>query len=142
MIRLQVEAIRVEELVAHVSSGEDGASALFLGTVRVRNRGRRVLWLEYEAFEEMARSEMERIERAAIEHHGASAVALVHRTGRLEISEISVGVAVAAPHRAEALEACRFAIDTLKRSVPIWKKEVFEGGQVWIEGAGESPVSG
>jgi molybdopterin synthase catalytic subunit len=142
VVALQAERIRVEDLVASVGSGEDGAIALFLGTVRSHNRGRRVLWLEYEAYGEMALLELERIEREARERHGASAVALIHRIGRLEISEISVAVAVAAEHRAEALGCCRFLIDTLKRTVPIWKKEVFEGGQVWIEGSGESRASG
>jgi molybdopterin synthase catalytic subunit len=87
----------------------------------------------------MARSELERVAQLARARDGVSNVAIVHRTGRLEIGEISVAVAVAAPHRAEAFEVCRFVIDKLKRTVPIWKKEVFRGGEVWIEGAGETP---
>jgi len=94
-----------------------------------------VLHLEYSAYPEMAVSEMQRIEAQARERFGVERLALVHRTGRLEIGEASVGVAVAAAHRAEAFDACRFVIDTLKSLVPIWKKEVFEGGEVWIEGA-------
>lgn len=139
MVRLQSEPIRVEELLAAVRGDEDGAVALFVGTVRVHNVGRRVLHLEYDVYPGMAEAEMAKIEREAIRQFGVSRAGIVHRTGRLEIGEISVAVAVAAPHRAEALDACRFAIDTLKATVPIWKKEVFDGGEVWIEGgAGHS----
>jgi molybdopterin synthase catalytic subunit len=135
MHRLQAEPIRVEELIGLVGGDGDGAVAVFLGTVRDHNRGRRVHALDYHAYDEMARSEMARVEEQALERFPVSRVAIVHRTGRLRIGEISVAVAVAAAHRAEAFEACRFVIDTVKRSVPIWKKEYFEGGDVWIEGA-------
>ena len=138
VIRLQTEAIRVEELLEAVGSGADGAVALFLGVVRDNNRGRRVLHLEYEAYAEMAETEMNELVRQAEQRFEISAVALVHRTGRLEIGEASVALAVAAPHRGAAFDACRFVIDTLKRTVPIWKREFFEGGDVWIEGAGET----
>jgi len=138
VIRLQDEKIRVEELLEAVGSDADGAVALFLGVVRDENRGRRVLYLEYVAYAEMAEAEMSELVRQARERFEISAVALVHRTGKLEIGEASVGLAVAAPHRAAAFDACRFVIDTLKRTVPIWKKEFFEGGEVWIEGAGET----
>jgi len=138
VIRLQDEKIRVEELLEAVGSDADGAVALFLGVVRDKNRGRRVLYLEYVAYAEMAEAEMSELVRQARERFEISAVALVHRTGKLEIGEASVGLAVAAPHRAAAFDACRFVIDTLKRTVPIWKKEFFEGGEVWIEGAGET----
>ncbi len=138
MVRLQKQPIRSEELIAQVRSDADGAVALFLGTVRAHNKGRRVLYLEYEAYSAMAESEMAAIERQARERFELSDVALVHRTGRLEIGEVSVAVAVASAHRATAFEACRFVIDTLKQKVPIWKKEVFEGGEAWIEGAGET----
>jgi molybdopterin synthase catalytic subunit len=111
---------------------------VFVGTVRESNRGRRVLHLEYDAYPEMAESEMNKLILEAGERFDISSVALVHRTGKLEIGEVSVAAAVAAPHRVAAFDACRFVIDTLKRTVPIWKKEVFEGGEVWIEGAGES----
>lgn len=137
MIRLQSEAVRAEDLIAAVRAEGDGAVVLFLGTVRDHNAGRRVRHLEYEAYEEMARPQMERLEGEARRRHGISALALVHRTGRLEVGEIAVGIAVAAPHREEAFAACRFVIDELKRSVPIWKKERFEGGEVWIEGPGD-----
>jgi len=141
VIRLQSEPIRVEELLDAVAAPAAGAVALFLGTVRSHNRGRRVLHLEYQAYSEMAQSEMERLVAEVRTRFELSAVALVHRTGRLELGEVSVAVAVAAPHRAPAFDACRFVIEELKRSVPIWKRETFDGGEVWIEGAGESPVT-
>ena len=140
MIRLQTAAIRVDKLIESVGSEADGAVAVFVGTVRDHNRGRRVLFLEYETYPEMAESEMRRLVEQAGSRFAVSSVAIVHRTGRLEIGEISVAVAVAAAHRDQALEACRFLIDTFKHTVPIWKREVFEGGEVWIEGAGETPV--
>lgn len=135
MIRLQAEPIRTEELVAGVRGDGDGAVALFVGTVRDSNLGRRVICLEYHAYEEMALTEMARLEADALRQFDVSGVAMVHRTGRLAIGEISVALAVAAPHRDDAFRACRFLIDTLKRTVPIWKKEFFEGGEVWIEGS-------
>ncbi len=139
MFRLQTDPIRLEELLLAVAARGDGAVALFCGTVRDENRGRRVLSLEYQAYDEMARQEMERVGDEARARFPISRLAIVHRTGSLQVGDVSVAVAVAAAHRAEALEACRFVIDTLKRTVPIWKKETFEGGEVWIEGAGESP---
>ncbi len=138
MIRLQEEPISVADLVEAVRADGDGALGIFLGTVRNENAGRRVLGLEYSAYRPMAEAEMARIEREALERFGASRLALVHRLGRLEIGEVSVAVVVASPHRAEALEACRFAIDAVKRTVPIWKKELVEGGAIWVEG--ESPT--
>ena len=137
MVRLQREPILIDLLLGPLRSDEDGALALFVGVVRAEHRGRRVRHLEYEAYEEMALAEMERLLRAARERFAVSAVALVHRLGRLEIGEAAVAVAVAAPHRAAAFDACRFTIDTLKRTVPIWKKEVSDRGEVWIEGPGE-----
>jgi molybdopterin synthase catalytic subunit len=139
MVRMQAEPILWEPLVRSLGSPGDGAVALFLGTVRGQNRGRRVLYLEYEAYAEMAECEMRRIEAQARERFPISAALLVHRTGRLEIGDVSVAVAVAAVHRAAAFEACRFLIESLKSTVPIWKKEFFEGGAVWIEGTGETP---
>lgn len=136
IVRLQEEPIRVEELVAGVGSQADGAVAVFVGTVRDHNEGRRVLHLEYQAYPEMALREMRQIADQAGERFGVSRVGIVHRTGRLELGQASVAVAVASPHRAEALQACAFVIDTLKVRVPIWKKEYFEGGEVWIEPAG------
>ncbi len=134
MVRLQEEPILVEEVVRTAGSQVDGAVAVFLGTARAQNAGRRVVYLEYQAYSGMAESEMTRIEREALARFGVSRIVIVHRTGRIEIGEASVGIAVASPHRAQALDACRFVIDELKRAVPIWKKEHFEGGAAWIEG--------
>ncbi|HEX6853422.1 MAG TPA: molybdenum cofactor biosynthesis protein MoaE [Candidatus Polarisedimenticolaceae bacterium] len=136
MARLVESEIQADELLGAVRSDADGGLALFVGVVRDHNDGRRVSFLEYEAYGPMAVAEMEKIEVEAVAKFGVSRVAIVHRVGRLEIGEVSVAVAVASHHRAEALDACRFAIDTLKHTVPIWKKEHFEGGAVWIEGCG------
>jgi molybdopterin synthase catalytic subunit len=134
MIRLQNGPIDVAALTAEVRGDGDGAVSLFLGTVRNVNAGRGVLFLEYEAYAPMAESEMQRIAEEARARYGVSRVGIVHRVGRLDIGEASVAIAVAAPHRAAALDACRFVIDTLKQTVPIWKREHFDGGEVWIEG--------
>ena len=139
MVSLTSTTIRIDELLAGVRGDEDGAVALFIGTVRNSNAGRRVLHLEYDAYPPMAEAEMTKIENEAMRRFAVSRIGIVHRTGRIDIGEASVAVAVASPHRAAALEACRFAIDTLKATVPIWKKEFFDGGEVWIEGAGEAP---
>jgi molybdopterin synthase catalytic subunit len=139
VVGLQSAPIDVAALVERVRADGAGAVATFLGTVRDHNRGRRVLHLIYEAYSDMARSEMESVVRQARARFDVSGIALVHRTGRLEIGEVAVAVAVAAAHRAHAMDACRFVIDTLKKTVPIWKKEVFEGGAAWIEGPGDAP---
>ncbi len=136
MIRLEREPIDLEAMIRQVQQDHHGAVAVFLGTVRNHNAGRKVLSLEYEAYEGMAESEMERIRAEALERFDLDAMAIVHRTGRVEIGEASVAVVAASAHRAAAMDACRFAIDALKESVPIWKKEFFEGGEAWIEGAG------
>jgi molybdopterin synthase catalytic subunit len=133
MVRLQLEPIDAAGLVAAVRGDGDGAVSLFLGTVRNVNGGRRVLFLEYEAYAGMAEREMERIAAEAAARFGATRIDIVHRTGRLEIGEASVAIAASAPHRAAAMDACRFAIDALKTSVPIWKREHFDGGAIWIE---------
>ena len=137
MARLQQEPIRTEGLIESVRTDDAGAVALFVGTVRDHNEGRRVLFLEYSAYPEMAEAEMVKIEAEALARFDVSRVATVHRTGRLEIGEASVAVVVASAHRAAAFDACRFVIDRLKQTVPIWKKEFFEGGEVWIEGEGQ-----
>jgi len=137
--RLVDRPLRPEELIEQVRGDADGAVALFLGTVRDHNQGRRVTGLEYHAYAEMADAQMRRIEEQALERFDVSRVRVMHRTGRLEIGEASVAVAVGAPHRAAAMEACRWVIDTLKTEVPIWKKEFFEGGAAWVEpGADET----
>jgi molybdopterin synthase catalytic subunit len=136
MIRLQPGPIDVAALAASVRGDGDGAIALFLGTVRDSNAGQPVLFLEYEAYAQMAEREMERIAAEAAARFKVSSVGVIHRVGRVDIGEASVAVAVAAPHRAAAMDACRFVIDTLKASVPIWKREHFADGAVWVEDAG------
>ncbi len=111
---------------------EAGAITTFTGTVRVRSRGRTVLYLDYEAYEDMAGELLARLAADLRERHGLTGVAIHHRTGRVAIGEASVVIAAAAPHRAEAFAACREAIETLKTSIPLWKKEVYEGGEEWI----------
>jgi molybdopterin synthase catalytic subunit len=118
------------------TAAHDGALALFVGVVRNEHAGRSVLHLEYEAYESMALSEMQAIEREARRSWPITEIRIVHRLGRMEIGEASVAVAVASPHRREAFEACRFAIDTLKKTVPIWKKEFYADGAVWLDGPG------
>jgi len=117
----------------HGVGAGDGALCLFLGVVRGDNDGRRVLRLEYEAYEDMALAMLEEIAADSRRRFGVSDVRIVHRLGRLEVGEVSVAVAVASPHRAEAFAACRHAIDTLKAKVPIWKKEFYADGAVWLE---------
>ena len=123
---------RLEVAVAHPGAG---GICTFTGIVRDNSRGRSVTHLEYEAYAEMAEAEIRRITDAVAERWPEARVAIAHRTGRLEIGEASVVVAVSCPHRAEAFEACRYAIDHLKESVPIWKKEFATDGESWIEGA-------
>jgi molybdopterin synthase catalytic subunit len=124
--------LSLERVVAEVASDDAGAIATFVGTTRARSRGRDVVRLEYEAYEGMAESEMERIAGILRERHGVLAVAIHHRVGRVEIGETSVVIAVSAAHRGAALDACRDAIDTLKQTVPLWKKELYVGGEEWI----------
>src|SRR5262245_8568207 len=123
-------------MTSAVRGDGDGAVALFLGTVRNVNVGRRVLLLAYDAYHATPESEMGLIEGEAKARCPISTVDIVHRLGRLAIGEISVAVAVASPPRADAMDACRFVIDALKVRVPIWKREHFEGGEVWVEGDG------
>jgi molybdopterin synthase catalytic subunit len=132
MVRLTREPIDLPAL--QTVSPADGALCLFVGVVRDENAGRKVLHLEYEAYEEMALAQMEELEAETRGRWRVTDVRMVHRLGRLEIGEASVAVAVAAPHRGEAFEACRHAIDTLKKTVPIWKKEFYADGAVWLEG--------
>ena len=117
-----------------IKQPEDGAAVVFEGIVRNHSRGRRTLFLEYEAYEEMARKQMESLTEQALVQFQVRDVAMVHRRGRLEIGETSVLIVVASAHRPAAFDACRWLIDTLKRTVPIWKKEHFEDGAVWADG--------
>jgi molybdopterin synthase catalytic subunit len=121
------------EVAARVAGPGMGGVVSFVGTVRDQARGRRIRHLEYEAYPAMAEREMERIAAEAASRWPGARVAIAHREGHLEIGEIAVVVVAAAPHRAEAFEACRFAIDTLKQSVPIWKKEVATDGEYWVD---------
>ena len=124
--------IALDQLLAEVGDPDAGAIATFLGTTRRTNRGRNVLKLEYEAYREMAEAELRRIGDEAARRWQICRVAIVHRVGEVPLGEASVAIAVSAPHRAEAIHACHFAIDRLKHVAPIWKKEYFEGGEVWI----------
>jgi molybdopterin synthase catalytic subunit len=120
-------------MAARIVGGEDGAVATFTGVVRNHHHGKEVLWLEYEAYEEMAETQIDGLITEASRRWPISQVALRHRLGHLHMGEVSVAIAVAAPHRAEALEACRWLIDTLKAEVPIFKKEAYAGGEVWVD---------
>ncbi len=135
MFRITNDRIDAEELSAAVARPEAGGIAVFLGVVRDNNLGRRVGHLEYDAYPEMAERQMAAIAAEIAERWPVSAVAMLHRVGRLEIGEASVGIAVSSPHRKEAIEACHYAIDRLKQTVPIWKKEVWDNGEEWIEGS-------
>ena len=129
---LSTEPLDLRAAVAEVESEDAGAVATFIGTVRRRSRGRAVLCLEYEAYEEMAEQMLRTLAAELKARHTLTEIAIHHRVGRVEIGEPSVVIAVSAPHRAPALEACREAIDTLKETIPLWKKEVYEGGAEWI----------
>lgn len=131
-IEIGVAPLDIVALEGAVAAPGAGGTVTFVGTTRRENAGRRVLRLEYEAFEPMALSEMHKLAEEAGRRWRIMRIAIGHRIGVVEIGEASVVIAVSAPHRAEAFEACRFAIDRLKQIVPIWKKEYFEGGEVWI----------
>jgi MoaE-MoaD fusion protein len=128
------EPINGHDVKVKLENPGDGAAVLFDGTVRDNTRGRRTLYLDYEAYESMAINEMEKLAQVALERFKVRDVCLVHRLGRLQIGETSVLIGVASAHRAAAFEACRWLIDTLKKTVPIWKKEYFEDGAVWADG--------
>jgi molybdopterin synthase catalytic subunit/molybdopterin converting factor small subunit len=130
--RLTDEPIDPSSVVDEVSDPRAGAIATFLGTTRVQSRGRTVHHLDYEAYGGMAEKVMAQLAEGLKGKHDLCAVAITHRIGRVEIGEVSVAIAVSAPHRAAALAACAEAIDTLKETVPLWKKEVYEGGEEWI----------
>ena len=130
--RLSSGPLSLDAVVEEVRSDEAGAIATFLGTTRLQSRGRTVLHLDYEAYEEMAEQVMAEIAAELAERYDLCAIAIHHRTGRVQIGEASVAIAVAAPHRQDALSACKDAIDTLKERVPLWKKEAYEGGEEWI----------
>lgn len=132
MVTLIDTPIDTQALLAAVASPEAGAIDLFVGTVRRQTQGKAVVRLEFEAYPAMAVAEMQKIISQAKEKWPVAKMAMAHRTGTLAIGEIAVAIAVATPHRKAAFEACQFAIDTLKQTVPIWKKEIFEDGAVWV----------
>src|SRR5512145_2581572 len=132
MFRVTHEAIDLNELVRYVTDPEAGAIATFIGTTRNNNEGRRVIALDYEAYPEMAEKELARIGDDARKQWAICRMAILHRLGPVQIGEASVIIAVSSAHRDAAFAASRFAIEEIKKTVPIWKKEVFEGGEVWI----------
>jgi molybdopterin synthase catalytic subunit/molybdopterin converting factor small subunit len=128
------EPIRAAEIVERLKAASDGAVTIFDGIVRNHSRGRRTLFLDYEAYEPMAARELEKLAEEALARFEVRDIRIVHRLGRLEIGESSVLIAVASAHRGPAFDACRWTIDTLKKTVPIWKKEHFADGAVWADG--------
>jgi molybdopterin synthase catalytic subunit len=141
MLAIVKDALAPEALVAAVEADARardagcGAVATFLGVVRATHKGRRVRYLEYEAYEPLAVQVFQRIADEVRAHWPDAALALHHRIGRLAIGEVSVAIAAATPHRAEAFQACRYAIERIKQVAPIWKHEFFDDGDAWVEGA-------
>jgi molybdopterin synthase catalytic subunit len=133
-VEITDEVIPAAEIVAEMKAGSDGAVCVFDGIVRDNTRGRRTLFLDYEAYREMALGKMSGLAREAVTKFGVRDVAVVHRLGRLQVGETSVLIVVASAHRGAAFDACRWLIDTLKKTVPIWKKEHFVDGAVWADG--------
>lgn len=130
-IQLTEQALIAQNYIDFVMTGGAGAVDVFIGTVRDNTQGRTVTHLEYEAYEPMALSEMKKIADEALHKWPIQKIAIHHRVGTLYIGDVAVVVAVSTPHRSDAFEACRYIIDTLKQTVPIWKKEIFEDGEVW-----------
>ena len=133
--RVSTDPLEMTAVAALVSSPGCGAVSCFVGIVRNLNAGRRVLWLEYEAFAPLALKAFAHIDREARDRWPSVQLAIHHRIGRLEIGDASVVIAAASPHRADACAASRYAIERIKQVAPIWKREHFEGGETWIEGA-------
>ena len=134
MFKLTKEVITAEDVIRAVETGDAGAIVTFLGTVRNNTAGRKVAYLEYQAYAPMAEKQMARIAQEIYEKWGLEHVAMIHRVGRLEIGEVSVAVAVASPHRKDGFEACHYAMNRLKQIVPIWKREVWEDGEEeWVK---------
>lgn len=134
MIDIQISEKPLSEKACHdaVADPAAGGTVVFVGTVRNQTRGKTVKQLEFEAFVPMATKEMQKIAKHVTDHWNALHVSMHHRVGSLEVGEIPVIIAVSTPHRKAAFEACQYAIDTLKETVPIWKKEVFEDGEIWV----------
>ena len=138
MIKITTEPLDPEEVTAHVRKDSNGAVITFLGTTRDFSEGRNVEFLEYEAYQPMAETTLQQIADELREKWGIDDFAVAHRVGRVDIGEISLVVALASPHRHEAFEAGAYIVDRIKQIVPIWKKEAFEGGEVWVGSEGES----
>lgn len=141
MFRITAEPLDAQRIMQAAADDAAGAITLFAGVVRNENLGRRVEYLEYDAYPPMAERKMAEIADEVRARWPVTGIAMAHRTGRLKIGEASVLIAVSSPHRADSIEACHFAIDRLKATVPIWKKEVFEGGEEWLEGTPVEQVS-
>ena len=131
-IRLDASPLSVRDCETFVQSPDAGGTVVFIGTVRDRTQGKTVIRLEFEAYEPMALSEMRKIAEQALRQFAVQRIAIHHRTGVLAIGDIPVVIAASAAHRAAAFEACQYCIDTLKQTVPIWKKEFFEDGEIWV----------
>lgn len=134
MFRLVRDPIDIQSVVATLQKPEDGAVVVFDGVVRNNARGKTVKFLEYDSYEAMALKKIEEIGSRAKSEYDIREIVIVHRLGRMDVGECSIVIAVASAHRGAAFDACRFAIDTIKQIVPIWKKEFYEDGEVWIEG--------
>ena len=141
MFRVTDKPINLQELVDCVTDPEAGAIATFIGTTRNNNEGRKVIALDYEAYPEMAEKELTRLGEEARKKWQICRMAIVHRVGPVQITEPSVMIAVSSAHREAAFAACRFAIEEIKRTVPIWKKEVYEGGEIWIGTQSGQPLN-
>lgn len=139
LVAIIAAPLDLETLVRRVAAGGHGAVASFTGIVRDENLGRRVRFLEYEAYEALAVKSLERILAEARDAWPGVRLAVHHRIGRLEIGEASIVIAAASPHRAHAFAACRYTIERVKQIVPIWKREHFDGGEIWLEGATADP---
>ena len=131
-IKITSEVLNLSECVEKVMSPQAGSIDVFIGTVRDRTKGKKVIRLEFEAYEKMALNEMQKIADEMMKRWPLHKILIHHRTGILQIGEVPVVIAVSASHRSAAFDACRYAIDTLKQTVPIWKKEIFEDGEEWV----------
>jgi len=132
LIRLTKDPLDTDKIVSLVYREDFGGVNVFIGVVRDQTKGKKVLRLEYEAYEPMAVAEMAKIANKVVKKWPQAAIAIHHRVGTLQIGAAAVVIAVATPHRDQAFAACKFAIDTLKEQVPIWKKEIFEDGEIWV----------
>ena len=132
MIQLSQNKIDINKVIQEVASDQAGAIDVFIGTVRNQTKNKKVMRLEFEAYESMAIKELQRIQDRAFEKWPILKIAIVHAIGVLEIGAVPVVIAVSTPHRKDAFEACHFVIDELKKTVPIWKKEFFEDGEIWV----------